>query len=411
VTVQLIRASDGFHLWSETYDRSEQDVLAVQEEIAEKIAFALDVVLDEDKRDRMFRTGTRNVQAFEAYQRGSAIYYAVHQERTDETLFDTNRWLEQAIDLDPDYSAAHLMHADAYTHFLLSSGEDSRAPRSQAPDLTDEEALQRLKTDMENAYETARDPDIKVATDFTRTVFSDSWHRLPALIKALDELQRADKVWYDYSAAWTQILKSLGDVEFYLTHVRHGQRLNPLSVYYWEESAGALLALGRYAEAIEEVRRGRRIAGDSSRLKDLEVMAYAFSGDTETAARILSTGINEESVGAQMNRAWASAVSGDEEEARLRAGAIEAQYARHDGLLWVYHELGDEKNRARLAREIDSRPLGPQVLLIDMMIGNYLSFSLDDTPNLRARLAEMGLDASDFRPMPRFAAIAEEADE
>jgi len=410
VTVQLIRASDGFHLWSETYDRSEEDVFAVQEEIAEKIASALDVVLDKDKRDRMFRTGTRNVQAFKAYQRGHAIYDAAHDERTDESLFDANRWLERAIDLDPDYSAAHLMHADAYTHFLLSAGEDSLAPRLKAPDLTDEEALERLRTDMENAYETARDPDIKVAMDYTRTVFSDSWHRLPALMKSLDEFHQAGKVMIN-EGAWSGFQATLGDAESYLAQVRIRRMLNPLAGHFWVSSVDTLISLGRHAEALDEVQRGRRITGDTPRLTFAEALAYAFSGDLESAARIFSTGIFEEPVYAQVIRALASAVSGDEKEAGLRSEAIEAQYARHDLLLWVYHQLGDEKNRARLAREIDSQPLGPQRLLIFMMVGNYSNFSLDDTPNFRARLAEMGLDASHFQPMPRFAAIAEEAEE
>jgi len=76
-----------------------------------------DEAMYEDKRDRMFRTGTRNVQAFEAYQRGSAIYDAAHDLRPDEKLFDANRWFERAIALDPAYSAAHQMHADFYIHF------------------------------------------------------------------------------------------------------------------------------------------------------------------------------------------------------------------------------------------------------------------------------------------------------
>lgn len=404
VTVQLIRTSDGFHLWSETYDRAAEDVFAVQEEIAEKIATALDVVLDDDKRDRMFRTGTRNVQAFEAYQKGRAIYDAAHAERTDENLFDANRWLEEAIAIDPDYSAAHLMHADAYTHFLMSAGEDLLAPKSRAPDLKEEEALQRLRADMQNAYQTARDPGVKLGMDYTRTFFSNDWHRLPSLIDALDDLHRAGKVLND-EGAWFASQATLGDAESFLAEVRDRQRLSPLDVSYWAESANGLMALGRYTDAIEEVQRGRRIAGNSPRLNHAEALAYAFSGDLDTAARMFSTGISESSVFAQIYRALASALGGDGGEARLRAEEIEARSAARDELLWVYHQLGDEKDRARLAREIDAQPLGPQRLLIFCAMGKYLAFSLDDTPNLRARLAEMGLDALHFQLMPRFTRV------
>ncbi len=61
VTAQLIRAKDGFHLWSENYDCTSTDTVAVQENIAEQIAAVLDVVLDERKRD---------VEAFTLYQKG-----------------------------------------------------------------------------------------------------------------------------------------------------------------------------------------------------------------------------------------------------------------------------------------------------------------------------------------------------
>jgi len=50
VTAQLIRAQDGFHVWSESYDRSADDTFGVQTDIAEKIATALDIVMDDDQR-------------------------------------------------------------------------------------------------------------------------------------------------------------------------------------------------------------------------------------------------------------------------------------------------------------------------------------------------------------------------
>jgi TolB-like protein len=407
VTAQLIRASDGFHLWSEKYDRAAEDVFAVQEEIAEKIAAALDVVLDENKRDRMFRTGTRNVQAFEAYQRGRAIYDAAHDLHTDENLFDANRWFERAIALDPAYSAAHLMHADFYIHFLMDDPDYPVAPRSQAPELTEEAALERLRIDMRNAYQSARDPDIKLAMDYTRTVFSNSWHRLPALIRGLEGLYQTGKLIADENL-WTKFRITLGDTEALLAEVNDRLRLSPLSTLFWGYSTRTLIALGRYEEAIEEARRARGIVGDHSFLTISEGMAYALSGDLDAATRMFSTGLD--SVSMRSFRALASVLTGNEEDARLRAQEIEAQFPQAPSLLLVYDQLGDKEKLARLAREIDAKPLGPQLLLL-YMFGNRTSFRLDDTPNLRARLAEMGLNASHFQPMPRFTAIAEEADE
>jgi TolB-like protein len=53
ITAQLVRAANGFHVWSDSYDRSSQDSFGVQAEIAEKVAAALDVVLDEEQLQRM----------------------------------------------------------------------------------------------------------------------------------------------------------------------------------------------------------------------------------------------------------------------------------------------------------------------------------------------------------------------
>ena len=73
VTAQLIRASDGFHLWSQTYDRAEQDVVSIQEEIAVAIAHALKTVMEPDRLQAMVRLGTRSVEAYEEYLKGLAV--------------------------------------------------------------------------------------------------------------------------------------------------------------------------------------------------------------------------------------------------------------------------------------------------------------------------------------------------
>ena len=78
ITAQLIRADDGFHPWSNTSDSSSTDAIAVQEDIAEKIAGALNVVLDDDRRQAMRLAGLRDVDAFIAYQKGMERFDKAH---------------------------------------------------------------------------------------------------------------------------------------------------------------------------------------------------------------------------------------------------------------------------------------------------------------------------------------------
>ena len=72
VTAQLIKASDGFHLWSETYDRNLSDVLAMQDEIAAKVVDSLQVLLPSRSRDTFSRDKRVNPVAYDFYLRGRA---------------------------------------------------------------------------------------------------------------------------------------------------------------------------------------------------------------------------------------------------------------------------------------------------------------------------------------------------
>src|SRR5262249_53373348 len=101
VTAQLINAEDGYHLWSERYDREMADVFAIQDEIAQAIATALEVKLSigPTKRPRY----TPNISAYEAFLK--AMYHAA--KLTPETLTLNRKYLEQAIAFDPKFALAH----------------------------------------------------------------------------------------------------------------------------------------------------------------------------------------------------------------------------------------------------------------------------------------------------------------
>ncbi len=406
VTAQLIRASDDFHLWSETYERETDDLFAVQEDIAEKIAVALNIIMDDDKRQSMFSSGTRNVEAFEAFQRGRVIYEEVHNQRTDESLYDANVWFEQAVELDPGYSFAYLMHADAYTHLLMHGRDNQFSPISKAAsDISDDEALQQLRQDMDNAFRTATDPDIRLSIDYTRTIFRDSWDRLPDLITSLNELIQEGKFLED-TASWYSLQIVLGNADHILAWTRTMQAKNPLSGNGWFSGVNSLLALDRYSDAIDIAERGRSVAGQIPNLTYGEALAYAFSGDLETTVNLYRNAQDNRALERKIFEAYATALEGNYEEATVLAESIEQEFPVYDRLLLVYNEIGDVGKVAELAREIDSSALGPQRLILFLSNhSNSLPFSLDDTPNFKQRLAEAGLNEDDFRTMPRFSTL------
>src|SRR5690348_2951809 len=106
VTAQLIRASDGTQLWSQTYDRTVKDSLAVQLDIAEHVAGVLNVVLDDKQRAHMRAAGVKNVDAFIAYQKGWKLYIEAHSKPgigLIDGLRQANVEFDKAIALDPNF--------------------------------------------------------------------------------------------------------------------------------------------------------------------------------------------------------------------------------------------------------------------------------------------------------------------
>jgi TolB-like protein len=107
ITAQLIRADDGFHLWSETYDRTPNDIIAIQEEIAIRIATALETAMDPEALAEMMSAGTRSVPAYEAYLLGTGALQAGGESGDIYLWLDARDAFENAVAIDPDFSAAY----------------------------------------------------------------------------------------------------------------------------------------------------------------------------------------------------------------------------------------------------------------------------------------------------------------
>jgi TolB-like protein/tetratricopeptide (TPR) repeat protein len=127
ITVQLIRAADGSHLWSQHYDRPLVDVFRIQDEIASHVVQALQVALPEPEQRRLARGPTRNVAAYREYLKGIALL----PERRVPEMRQAARHFERAIALDPGYARAHVAAFDAY-HLLDLYGRVSAAERTRA---------------------------------------------------------------------------------------------------------------------------------------------------------------------------------------------------------------------------------------------------------------------------------------
>jgi adenylate cyclase len=108
ITAQLINVDDGFHLWSERYDRDMDDIFAIQDEIALAITEKLKITLLEKDRELITKTHTQNTEAYELYLKGR--FYLSRRGKFVLTALDH---FKQAIDIDPGFAVAHAGYADA----------------------------------------------------------------------------------------------------------------------------------------------------------------------------------------------------------------------------------------------------------------------------------------------------------
>ncbi len=109
VTAQLIKVADGFHLWSERFDREWTDIFAIQDEITHAIASALRLRLSAGASTQ--RHHTPNIHAYEAYLRARDLWYKA----TPGTFAPTKAMLERAIALDSQFALPYSLLGACYT--------------------------------------------------------------------------------------------------------------------------------------------------------------------------------------------------------------------------------------------------------------------------------------------------------
>jgi len=384
VTAQLVRASDGFHLWSQTYDRTLEDVFAVQEDIAANIAAKLDVVLNDEKRARMRQAGIGDVDAFIAFQKGMEAFKAAHNvsEPVDE-LPEANRWFDMALARVPDIVDALYLRTDLYGHILVQhSGGVERFSREDA-----ERALAEIQSTLPRAIRAAGNEPLRAILAAELQMFSDDWTGIQRHLDKAFELGhcnplnwigalavpfgRADLVARQQNErgrcdplantpVWTEVQAMVWDGQDEAAMAKAEAYLSDVGFTPWVDDLRfmALQATGRWAD--DPGFFGPTPEGSLYRLPRT-VFAYAIKGDVARAREIYD--------------AWPNAAQTD---AFIKIMAMAA--------------MGDRAEANRLASGVDAR-LGRNLELSLAVQNCYCGapFDLDATPNYRARIAESGL--------------------
>ena len=266
ITAQLIQVDDGFHLWSETYDRKLTDVFAIQDEIANEILNQLKArLLDEEAT--VLAAERTDPEVYELYLLAKQRMYG----RTRETIESAAALLDQAIERDPRYAPA--LAQRGIVSLLLS--EDSYGATPDAIAEAD------AKDYLDRAI--ALDPQSAEAWGGLGLYHSNRPYELQ---EAIDALTRALAINPNYMDAsnWLYVaLSASGDSRGTLELTRDMMTRDPLYRPAFANGVNTLNNFGLRDEAQAAIDRFRRFEPGDAQLARVEAMHHLYAGEAALA--------------------------------------------------------------------------------------------------------------------------------
>lgn len=272
IIAQLIRASDGAHLWSQSFDDSMDNIFELQDNIAAAIADQLHIDLTAEQRRKMLRDGTSNPAAYDLLIRG------INEEHDFDDMADVDdaTWppvvlIKQALELDPEYAQAWSALSDKYNFLAFSTHSQEKYPY-----YVEQSELAASKA-------------IELAPEIPDGYVSMGWvaHRKRERLEAQQHFRRALEIDPNSFGALSGLALQVVSTnpEEALELLDRGLRVQPTSSIIHRQKHFALSALGRYDEAIEELRTGIGKDSDAGLLyNDLADLLILRKGQVAEAA-------------------------------------------------------------------------------------------------------------------------------
>jgi TolB-like protein/DNA-binding winged helix-turn-helix (wHTH) protein/Tfp pilus assembly protein PilF len=268
ITAQLIDAVNGFHIWSQDYDRDLNNVLALQTDIATRVAHELQARLLGDEAPKIELGGTRNAAAFDAYLRGSKAHISGQDAKDAAAAISA---FTEAVRLDPKYALAYAGRSNAYSSFAeeYASGAAIR------------EAFDKAQTDARQAIALA--PALAEGhaalghffesgpRDFTRA--GEAYERALALAPSNVQVLRASA---DFAI-------SMGRLDAGLASARRGVALDPLNPRSYYLLGQGLYAARRYDAAVSAFAEAINLDPEYRELYGVRGLAYYGQGNLQSA--------------------------------------------------------------------------------------------------------------------------------
>ena len=327
VTAQLINVSDGYHLWSKTYDRELKNIFAVEDEIARSIAQTLRRTLVHSEG---VKQSTASLEAHDLYLKGRYFW----NKRTLENFRKAADFFDQAIREDPGYALAYTGLADA---IALRMDYDAVATSEIAP---------KARAAAQRALEI--DPGLAEAHCSLGNI---AWHEFD-WTTALKELRTAIELKPDYATAHQWLAESLGTLgrfEDARKEIELARKADPTSLIINGAAGNIELNAGNYPGAAENYRRALELDPSFEMAHGGLVSVYVDQRKPVEAAAELERTPSAPPIGLLGSRGVIDAIAGRRQDALKVVREIEEESRRKfvppSILAGVWMALG-EKDKA-----------------------------------------------------------------
>jgi TolB-like protein len=237
ITAQLIRASDGFHLWSEIFDRTLDDIFGIQDEIAKKVGFALTESLLGGADSMLSGVQTRDADAY-------LLYMQARKERATFSyggLKAAEDLLKGALLIDPDFVEAKTELAVGYVHQLETGLMDQAEAFPEILAITEQVLAVRPDDPVSQAVRTYVEAGDKVA--------GGDANALPAATQRLEELVAESPDNFEVLAMLLRAYRSAGQGEKAIPLLESAQENDPFNPQIHYELGTAFMHAERHDEA------------------------------------------------------------------------------------------------------------------------------------------------------------------
>ena len=245
VTAQLIKVENESHLWADTYEKKLVSVFALQDEVSQAIAEALQIKLTSNQIAALASPPRQNTEAYEYYLKGRhQIYSKFAHSRQESDFQNALNMFHKAIAIDSNYALAYVGLAHAFHMQYVFSGFRSQ----EALDLKFKNASLAVKLD--SALAEAQ--DMMASAYLTKHDFEHAHRTLKTTLKLNPNLADAN-----YTAG--HFMQNLGLYEQSVKYFYRTLELDPFSLRVYGLLASFLIRLGKLEEAAAQIKRGSEI--------------------------------------------------------------------------------------------------------------------------------------------------------